>query len=239
MAEYKNTFKRVEKKYILTREQFDKLKSELHDRLGEDKYSYSTISNIYFDTPDSQLIRKSIEKPIYKEKLRLRCYQTPTDYTPSFVELKKKYKGVVYKRRAAMPYVDAYDFMVHNIKPHGIDGQVYDEIRYAKDYYKTIQPAMFLSYDREALFLIDDPKIRLTFDTNIIYRTTELDLRYGVYGDILMNDEKYICELKLTNAIPLDICRLFDKLHIYPASYSKYGNAYIKTHEKSLVLHAN
>lgn len=233
MGKNKTFFERYEKKYIITSEQKNALLSELKNDIGEDEYSYSTVCNIYFDTPNFLLIRNSIEKPIYKEKLRLRCYNEPNESSTAFIELKKKYNGVVFKRRIALDYLSAYNYLVNNIIPDCKNEQIFKEIDYFKNYYENISPAMFLSYDRAALFLKSNPEIRLTFDTNITYRTNDLDLLKGVYGNRLINSDKYILEIKIPNAFPIELSRLFSKLNIYPSSYSKYGNAYIQTMKNS------
>ena len=98
MATYQDVFARYEKKYKLTLSQYAALRRWLQDRMEVDSYGLHTICNIYYDTPDFQLIRTSLEKPVYKEKLRLRSYGVPGGDTPVFVELKKKLDGVVYKR---------------------------------------------------------------------------------------------------------------------------------------------
>ena len=49
------------------------------------------IYNIYYDTDNSDVIRHSISKPYYKEKLRLRSYYIPNNSNDKvFLELKRK-----------------------------------------------------------------------------------------------------------------------------------------------------
>ena len=192
-----------------------------------DEYGVTKICNIYFDTPTAQLIRESIEKPKYKEKLRLRTYGVPTDDTPAFIELKKKLMGMVHKRREILPYGEAMDYLVNDIKPQR-RSQIFREIDWVLNFYEGLAPAMVLCYDRIAYFGVEDPQLRLTFDSNIRFRIDDLDLRSGAYGEKLLEDGTYIMELKIQDAMPLWLSGIFDRLKIYPGSYTKYGNAYKK-----------
>lgn len=226
MAGFTKVFERSEKKYIITREQQQELLFALRDRLTPDKYGKSTIHNIYFDTPDFRLIRASIEKPtVYKEKLRIRSYGRPSADTNVFVELKKKYKGVVYKRRIDMTYLQSILYLCKH-QPPPEETQVTREIDYFVSFYKKLRPAVSLFYDRTAYYSADDPDLRLTFDTNIRFRTTDLDISKGDYGYLLMGDEQSVLEIKAAGAMPLWLTHELDRLKIYPHPYSKYGNAY-------------
>ena len=101
---YKTVFERCELKYIVNDEQLSAVKSAMKGRMHPDKYGKMVIRNVYFDTDTYELIRRSIEKPDFKEKFRVRCYTYPIEDTPVFAELKMKYKGVVYKRRIDITY---------------------------------------------------------------------------------------------------------------------------------------
>ena len=225
--EYRFVFERKEIKYILTREQKEALLELIAGRMQPDEFGVTKICNIYFDNETFRVIRESIEKPKYKEKLRLRTYGVPSDGSHSFVELKKKLNGIVYKRRAEMPYADALRFLTRG----GYDGertQIIKEIEWVLAKHPDLAPAIALFYDRQAFFGTEDPNLRMTLDTNITYRLTDLDLRYGPYGDVLIDGNTYILELKTNGAVPLWLSAAFDKLKIYPGSYTKYGNAYKK-----------
>ena len=100
--EYQNVFKRYEIKYLISQEQKRIVLEAMEQKMALDKYGRTTIRNIYFDTDSYRLIRRSIEKPAYKEKLRIRSYCKAQPNSTVFVELKKKYKSVVYKRRVPM-----------------------------------------------------------------------------------------------------------------------------------------
>ncbi|MBO4847763.1 MAG: polyphosphate polymerase domain-containing protein [Clostridia bacterium] len=220
-------FERKEIKYIITREQKEALLSRLEGRMQADQYGCTTICNIYFDTPTHRVIRESIEKPKYKEKLRLRTYGVPTEDGLAFVELKKKLNGVVYKRRETMRYVDAMRMLVNRENPVR-PSQIVKEIEWLLERYPDLRPAMVLCYDRTAYFGCEDPELRLTIDTNIRFRTHDFDLMLGPYGQVLLDENSYILELKITDAVPLWLSHIFDELRIYPGSYTKYGNAYKK-----------
>ncbi len=220
-------FERKEIKYILTKQQRDDLLVLLEGRMQPDEYGVTRMCNIYYDNDTFRVIRESIEKPKYKEKLRLRTYGVPSDSTPAFVELKKKLNGIVYKRRVTMPYSDALRFLSRGGYV-GEHTQIVKEIEWVLESKPDLKPAIALCYDRQAYFGCEDPELRMTLDTNINYRLTDIDLRNGSYGDTLIDGSTYILELKTNGAMPLWLADAFDKLRIYPGSYTKYGNAYKK-----------
>ena len=207
----------------------------LSGRIVPDKFGKSTINNIYFDTPNFRLIRASIEKPtVYKEKLRIRSYGNPTPQSNVFIELKKKYKGIVYKRRVDMTYDEAIRYLyMHQAPPE--PSQVTKEIDCFMSFYKELRPAISLFYDRMAYYSKVDPELRLTFDTNIRFRNRELDLSRGDYGTVILDESQYILEIKCIDSMPLWLTRELDRLKIYPSSYSKYGTAYKYMLEKGIV----
>ena len=182
------------------------------------------ICNIYYDTPEYLLITRSIDKPIFKEKLRLRTYGVPKDNTTAFIEVKRKFDSVVYKRRIHMPYVDALEYIKN--PPSDSKKQINKEIDYAIKLYKGIAPSFYISYDRSAFFYKETSDIRVTFDTNITWRDYDLDLRNGSYGESLLPEGYKIMELKVPNTAPLWLAELLSDLKIYPTSFSKVGTAY-------------
>lgn len=219
-----SVFKRFEKKYLLSKEQYGELMNATAARLKSDDYGEYTIYNIYFDTPDFRLIRASIEKPVYKEKLRLRSYAVPTATSEVFVELKKKYKGVVYKRRVPMSYREAYYYLMKDVHPFE-DNQILKEIDWFKSFYHP-QPAVTLSYRREAFKGLEDPTLRMTFDTDILWRRNSLDLKNGAYGSPILGEGVRLMELKTSDAIPLWLCHILNGIEAFPTSFSKYGTCY-------------
>lgn len=223
---FTKVFKRLEKKYLITSQQYYALTEALSEHIVPDKFGKSTINNIYFDTPNYRLIRASIEKPtVYKEKLRIRSYGVPTPESYVFIELKKKYKGIVYKRRVDMTYDEAIRYLyMHQAPPSPT--QVTAEIDTFMRFYQNLRPAVSLFYDRMAYYSKDDPELRLTFDTNIRFRNRELDLSRGDYGTVILDESQYILEIKCVDSMPLWLTHELDRLKIYPSPYSKYGTAY-------------
>jgi len=224
---YQAIFKRYEIKYMLTLEQKEHLLNAMEPYMAIDKYGRTTIRNIYFDTDSYRLIRHSIEKPAYKEKLRIRSYSQAGPGSPVFVELKKKYKSVVYKRRISMAEKDAMEW-IGGIRPIGIHTQIANEIEYFKKYYQTLRPVVFLSYEREAYYAKDGSDFRVTFDDNILARQEELSLESEVWGTSLLEEGKVLMEIKTPGGIPLWLTRFLSAEHIYKTSFSKYGTAYQK-----------
>lgn len=225
MGKFQGIFKRYEKKYMLNEAQYQQFMAFLSDKMTVDEYGKTKICNIYFDTPSHLLIRRSIEKPKYKEKLRLRTYGIPDYDSPSFIEIKKKYDKVVYKRRICAPLDEAMKYLC-GIAPLKKQSQISKEIDWFLSFYKGIRPAMYLSYDRIAMFGNEDSKLRLTIDTNITYRETDLDLAKGSYGAKLLRDGWYLIEIKIPGSMPLWLSKELTRLRIFPTSFSKYGTAY-------------
>lgn len=217
-------FERTEKKYLISTDQKNLLLNLIDDKICSDKYGVSTVCSLYFDTDDFRLIRNSIDKPLYKEKLRLRCYSTPTSDSTVFLELKKKYKGIVYKRRETMTYTQAKQYFAEHIKP--TDSQIMKEIDWTMNFYKTLKPRMFIGFDRLAFVGKEDSHLRITFDENLRYRTENLDLSLGSYGKNIINKNLCIMEIKALNSMPLWLSNALSDLKIYPSSFSKYGTAY-------------
>lgn len=225
MNGYQGVFQRYEKKYLLDDGQYRALREGIQGLAEEDAYGKTTICNVYFDTPDYRLIRASLEHPIYKEKLRLRSYGKPRQADTVFVELKKKYRGVVYKRRVHMLLREATEYLCGGgSAPEAC--QITGEIDWMLGYYPDMRPAMYICYDRVALAGLEDPSLRLTFDQRILWRSEHVDLADGAWGEALLSPGERLLEIKIPGAMPLQLAHLLDKLHIYPVSYSKYGNAY-------------
>ena len=225
MSQFKEIFQRTEIKYLLSEAQYLALRERLKGLAGVDAYGETDILNIYYDTPDFNLIRTSLEKPIYKEKLRLRSYGTPGRETPSFIEIKKKYQGVVYKRRIDAPYMDAKDYL-EGKKDLNRKSQIKAEIDAFRTGYQGLRPAMAISYKRIAMIGTEDPELRITFDREIRWRTEKLDLREGAKGEDLLLPGQRLMEGKIANAFPMELARMFSELGIFPVSFSKYGRGY-------------
>ena len=219
------TFKRYELKYMLTLAQKDLVLRAMEPYMALDAYGRTTIRNIYYDTESYRLIRRSIEKPFYKEKLRLRSYGQATPDSPIFVELKKKYDSVVYKRRLSMPQSQAFDWIARTGEPK-TDTQIAREIDYFIDYYETLHPTVFLSYEREAYYAQDGSDFRVTFDDTILCRKDNLSLSAEVWGVPILPEGMVLMELKTSGGIPLWMTGILSAQKIYKTSFSKYGTAY-------------
>lgn len=220
----KTIFERTEKKYVITVSQKNEMLSLISDKIKPDEYGKSSVNSIYYDTDDYRLIRNSIEKPVYKEKFRLRSYLVPDEDSTVFLELKKKCKGVVYKRRKTLKYIEAQKYLESHILPD--NSQIMREIDWTMNFYKTLKPKMFVGYDRLAYVGRDDNSLRITFDFNLRFRTDNLSLDSGNYGENIIGNNYCIMEIKALNSMPLWLCKTLDKLKIYPSSFSKYGTAY-------------
>ena len=227
-------FKRVEKKYLLDEETYQKFRERIAHMTKPDAFSESSIYNVYFDTPDYRLIRRSLEKPVYKEKLRLRTYQVPKKDSPSFIEIKKKYDGVVYKRRIELPYETSVRYLTGRAKLEN-PTQISREIDYFKSLYKGLRPMMAISYDRIALAGVNDPELRITFDTNIRYRKEQLSLMNGNMGRDILKKGQHLMEIKVAGAFNLELAHILNELDIRQVSFSKYGTAYQMELQKSRV----
>lgn len=226
-------FKRTEKKYIITLNQRKQLLELISSQICSDKFGESTVCSLYFDTDDFRLIRNSIDKPVYKEKLRLRSYSTPKADSNVFLELKKKYKGVVYKRRETLKYSEAMNYLNTRSKP--IDTQIMKEIDWTMNYYNGLKPKMFIAYDRTAFYSKEDSNLRITFDKNVRFRNYDLELGKGSYGNLILDSGLCIMEIKILNSMPLWLSNALTQLKIYPSSFSKYGTAYAITKDKNSI----
>ena len=222
---FQTVFKRYELKYMLTSEQKEKILKAMAPYMELDKYGRTTIRNIYFDTDNYRLIRRSIEKPAYKEKLRIRSYSRATPDSTVFVELKKKYEKVVYKRRIALCESEAVAWLCREGECP-VNTQISREIDYFIDFYGKLKPSVFLSYEREAYYDKSGGDFRVTFDDTILCRQTDVSLCSSAYGEPILDEGKVLMELKCSGGIPLWMVDVLSREHIYKTSFSKYGTAY-------------
>ena len=222
---YQTVFKRYELKYLLTREQQARLLEVMSPHMAIDRYGRTTIRNLYFDTADYRLIRHSIEKPIYKEKLRLRSYALATAESVVFAELKKKYDHVVYKRRLSLPEQEAMAWLGGQA-PCPLPGQISREIDYVLAFYGDLHPTVYLSYEREAYYCRAGTDFRVTFDDSILCRCDDLSLRSPPRGTPLLDGDHVLMELKCSGGIPLWMAHALSRERIRKTSFSKYGTAY-------------
>ncbi len=228
-----DVFRRRELKFLVSEDQRRALETLMEQYMVPDKFGRSTICNLYYDTPSYRLIRRSLEKPIYKEKLRLRSYGQIQDGVDVFLELKKKYKGVVYKRRIRASQEEAFAFM-EGREPLPKDSQIGREMAYFRDYYRELTPRVYLCYERQAWYSPTDPGFRMTLDQNVRYRTTDLSLHSAPGGKVLLPKGVYLLEVKASGGIPMWLTAHLSKAGIRKQSFSKYGQAYLELLEEKL-----
>jgi len=222
-AETQYCFARTEKKYLLTGAQYRAFLRTAKPHLRPDAYSHYDICSLYCDTDDYALIRASLEKPVYKEKLRLRSYGVPKDGDRVFLELKKKFDGVVYKRRVDMTAAEAARYLAGEAPVR--ESQIQREIDWLCRSH-PLKPKVLIAYSREAYSGTEDDQLRVTFDTDIRARSTRLDLRAGDQGSALLPEDRVLMEIKFPGTAPLWLARLLSEEQIFPASFSKYGTYY-------------
>lgn len=234
-------FNRYENKYLFDHEAYLKLYNELLEYMEPDDYNkqheFYSITNLYYDTPSNTLIRNSLSKPKYKEKLRLRAYGVPNGDSRVYLEIKKKVFGLVNKRRTSLKLHEAYDFVRTGIPPEYKDymnKQVVEEIKYFLSCY-DLKPMVYLSYDRKALFCKNNRDLRITFDTNIRSRRYDLRMEHGTHGELLMEPGQWLMEVKAEKTIPVWLSKMLSEHQMYRTSFSKYGNEYKKMLRNSKV----
>lgn len=227
-------FKRKESKFLISNSVYKEIEERLLEHMELDEFNkkqeFYSISNIYYDTKDNYLIRTSLSKPQYKEKLRLRAYGVPKEDEKVYLEVKKKICGVGSKRRTKLSLREAYDFASTGELPELKDymnKQVIKEIEYIFKIYE-LEPKVYLSYDRKAMFSKDNNNLRITFDTNIKTRRYDLKLEMGSYGEELLEEGQWLMEIKSELSMPLWLSKLLSEYKIYKRSFSKYGNEYKK-----------
>jgi SPX domain protein involved in polyphosphate accumulation len=225
-------FNRHESKFLIDRDIYEEVETKLLEYMEMDEYNkdhaFYTISNLYFDTRENNLISTSLAKPTYKEKLRLRAYGVPRPDEKVYLEIKKKVCGVVNKRRTKLKLGEAYDLVATGEKPtikSYMNNQVLNEIEYILKIY-DLEPKLYLAYDRKAFFSKINRDLRITFDSNIRTRRYDLKLESGDHGENLLDENKWIMEVKTENNIPIWLSTLLSKYKIYKTSFSKYGKEY-------------
>ena len=226
-------FNRYEHKYLLDKKTYEKVLEIMDEHMELDSHNPNhrsyTIANIYFDTEDDYLIRRSLEKPQYKEKLRMRAYGVPGEESKVFLEIKKKYHGIVNKRRTTIGLMEAYKFTESGEMPpvkEYMNKQVLHEIVYFLHQYQP-KPKVYLAYNRIAYFERGNPDLRISFDTNIRTRRCNVHLEEGDYGEALLDEHVYLMEIKTARTMPLWLAHTLAKLNIHRCSFSKYGTEFM------------
>jgi hypothetical protein len=215
-------FQRYEQKYLLNPFQYHELLDILNGLVYNDEYGLSTIYSIYYDNEDFEVARKVLDKSVYKEKLRLRSYGIPQHEDTVYLELKKKFKGITYKQRLPVPFINMEQCL--DFRPDNYN-YIFNEINWFLHYYRPV-PQFMICYDRQAFWGLRNNRLRITFDTNIRWRDLDLDFSKGPYGEPLCGEDKHLMEIKIDTSIPLFLTSHLTRLKIFPLSFSKYKTAY-------------
>jgi len=234
-----SVFERREKKYLITYQAYEELRPLLCSHVEQDTYGVSSVCSLYLDTPDRRIIRTSLQDPVYKEKIRMRSYGACASFDDLvYFELKKKYKGVVYKRRVQMMAREALAFLNRGALPASVvvgasdtmqsarDRQILSELGWALEFYAPLELAMNISCERLALFGIEEPDLRITFDANVRWSDKDFSGLPEDGSTLLLPPNVMIMEVKFQRAIPLWLAQVLGSLDILPQSFSKYGTAY-------------
>lgn len=222
-----NKFERIEQKYILNEEEYKNIQEYIKDNFLKDKYYESKISNIYFDNDNNDMLIDSIEKPAFKKKIRVRSYGD--DYY--YLEVKEKYKGIVYKRRVKLTKEEYRKYIDKGIIPDNNNLQIMKELDYYIKYYK-LHPYIYVAYDRLSYYSKYDDCFRITIDSNLRYRLNDLYLDDNENNSLYFDNKKYIMEVKSLNSLDYDFVKYLSKNKIYPVSFSKVGSIYMKERER-------
>lgn len=218
-----SVMKRYELKFHLNKEQVSHFQKAILNNMKIDKYGLTTISSLYYDTPNFSLINRSIEKPMYKEKIRLRSYGLAKKDSPVFLEIKRKNEKIVYKRRIVTKEDNAEQFF--NANKEFNSSQISRELLAFKEKYGVLEPKYLIIYDRIAYFQ-DDSDVRVTLDMNPRYRVKDLNLHTSTEGIPLLKEGEAILEVKVQHSIPLWLVEILTKEKIYQTSFSKVGTAH-------------
>lgn len=244
MSTFTDVFERKEVKYRLNARQYQVLSAVIAKHMVLDEFGRTSVTSLYFDTPTRSLVERSLDKPLYKEKFRMRRYGSATTGDRVFLEIKKKFDGIVYKRRVSLSHAAAYAYMNgmayesacvrypladpvmadESLGPRSI--QIAREIDSFVMRYRPLRPSMMLVCDRSAYTAVDDDEVRITFDTDVAYRDM---FRMDSKNDPLMpliKPGEVIMEVKVSHSFPLWLVRALRDCQAYPSSFSKYGEAY-------------
>lgn len=232
---YDYVFQRVEEKYLISCDEKRDILLRMNDYIERDKFFISHIHNIYFDNINNDLIINSLDKPIFKDKFRARCYGDMSLDGDVFLESKVKYRGVVSKRRIKLSVKDFNSYI--NSGNLVNDSQVFKEISYYFDYYK-LKPSIYIAYDRESYKGKVDSSLRITFDSNLRSRRDDLLFKDNILMEKYFDSDFYIMEIKAVMAMPLWLVRILSDMNIRPISFSKYGKIYEKEMKERVISYA-
>lgn len=222
----KNVFQRKETKYLIPTTQFDSFLKDLKKQMQIDEYGLHTILSLYFDTPDDRFITNSMTKPKYKEKFRVRSYGIPKETSMVFLEIKKKVNGIVYKRRMPLTYAEYLQWLDQKHFPKNEDEQIPQEVNWLFKRNPDLSPKTMIMYERMSLFGTSDPDFRVTFDQNIRFRSTNLDLSITGEETLVAPEIGVLMEVKALGAYPLWFVELLNDYQLRKGSFSKYAETY-------------
>ncbi len=228
---YESNFNRIEQKYLINKTQYTKLFEQIRKHIEKDKFYSAIICNLYFDNENKDMIINSLEKPLFKQKVRLRSYNVPSITSDVFLEIKTKYKQTVTKRRTKINLQEFNHYL--KTKEFNHQNQIMKEIDYLFQFY-NLKPAYFLAYDRKSFHGIENKELRITIDEKLRSRKNNLNLNEGDQGEYYFKDNTYIMEIKYKEALPLWLVNSLSDLKIYPTSFSKIGSIYTKDLEADL-----
>lgn len=221
-------FRRREQKYLITTKQYEELVDRISPYMRPDKFGNNgkyTVTSLYFESNDWKIYYETKNKLKYRQKLRLRVYDDAALDSTAFFEVKQKHKKVVNKRRMRLPLSEAYRYIyfpnrsLEEFETSNL--QVLREIDYFRNLYH-LEPEMVVSYDRHALHHKEDADLRMTFDFNLRCRDDDLQLANGSYGDLFIDEDLVVLEVKVNDSVPLWLARILQELGCEQRSASKF-----------------
>ncbi|MEE8807132.1 MAG: polyphosphate polymerase domain-containing protein [Lactimicrobium sp.] len=234
MMKETETFLRTEEKFDLSEEQAQAFLKRVEPYIVPDVYPTYTLHSLYYDTDSYAMIANCLAHPMYREKLRLRSYGDPVEGKPVYVEIKKKFHGLGQKRRTAILYQKGIEDT--DVFAHLPSSQIGQEIASSAARY-DLSPAVFVAYDRQA-FTDETGMLRLTMDRNLTFRTSQLSLYEVGPSHHLLHAPQVLMEIKLAGSYPLWLVQALTALHLYPSSFSKYGEIFIQLNQYKTPLQA-
>jgi len=224
-------FNRFELKYLLTSEQAAHFENKIQGYLHPDTYGRGgkyRLSSLYYDSSKYHFYWEKIEGIKFRRKLRIRHYESSeplTDQTKVFVEIKQRLDRVTQKRRLRLAYQDALELCSGKSIPEILlpeERSIAEEIHEMVLRY-NLEPTSVVSYFRKAYLGTDyDEGLRVTFDTDLHYRTHDLDLRSKAKGESLLALHHVIMEIKVNERVPYWLTEFVGESNLKLIRVSKY-----------------
>ncbi|QHF55620.1 MULTISPECIES: polyphosphate polymerase domain-containing protein [Streptococcus] len=224
---HQKEFKRVETKYLISNHQRRQLLSDLGKHMEADDFAQSTITSLYFDTEQFDMIQDSLAKKYGKEKVRLRTYEMESDLDmPAFLEIKQKIDGVGYKYRIKTTPRQAAILMASDADKVVEDKRLASQLEKLHQRYGVIKPSMLIAYKRLSFRGKKDKSVRVTLDMNMTYAVVNQLTMIGHESFPLLPDQQLIMEVKVAEQIPDWLENILHQYKLEKNSFSKYGHAY-------------